>query len=157
MELREWILLKDEKEESGNRARDKGDTTENQTKNEGSSQGQSRDSQTSGEDRKIKKLELPLFNGEDPYGWAFRVEKSVCRRGEGGSGGGVHGGAYRPLLPADQVKPWNEIEDEGEGSPRTRGRGRGGRGRGRVRGGGRGRGWGRGHGRGRNPRSATAA
>ncbi|KAH9669340.1 Alba domain-containing protein [Citrus sinensis] len=35
---------------------------------------------------------------------------------------------YQPPLPADQVKPWNEFEDEG-------GRGRGGRGRGRGRGG----------------------
>ncbi|ESR41139.1 Alba domain-containing protein [Citrus sinensis] len=42
---------------------------------------------------------------------------------------------YQPPLPADQVKPWNEFEDEGEGSPRGRGRGRGGRGRGRGRGG----------------------
>ncbi|KAK2656079.1 hypothetical protein Ddye_009131 [Dipteronia dyeriana] len=37
---------------------------------------------------------------------------------------------YQPPLPADQVKPWNEYDDEREGSPRVRGRGRGGRGRG---------------------------
>ncbi|TXG60484.1 hypothetical protein EZV62_015057 [Acer yangbiense] len=37
---------------------------------------------------------------------------------------------YQPPLPADQVKPWNEYDDEREGSPRARGRGRGGRGRG---------------------------
>ncbi|KAF3440507.1 hypothetical protein FNV43_RR18791 [Rhamnella rubrinervis] len=41
---------------------------------------------------------------------------------------------YQPPLPADQVKPLNEFEDEGEGSPRIRSRGRGGRGRGRGRG-----------------------
>ncbi|KAJ0040254.1 hypothetical protein Pint_27050 [Pistacia integerrima] len=58
---------------------------------------------------------------------------------------------YQPPLPADQVKPWNEFEDEGEGSPRARGKGRGGRGRGRGRGDYNGGGWdgGRGRGRGR--------
>ncbi|XP_020974984.1 uncharacterized protein LOC107633594 isoform X1 [Arachis ipaensis] len=34
---------------------------------------------------------------------------------------------YQPLLPADQVKPLNEYDEEGEGSPRVRGRGCGGR------------------------------
>lgn len=70
---------------------------------------------------------------------------------------------YQPPLPADQVKPWNDLEYDGEGSPGVgRGRGRGARGRGRARGNGnfggeyyndgnweRGRGSGRGRGRGR--------
>ncbi|XP_068659894.1 uncharacterized protein [Aristolochia californica] len=44
---------------------------------------------------------------------------------------------YQSPIPADQVKPWAEVEYEGEGSPavRGRGRGRGFRGRGRGRGG----------------------
>ncbi|PQP98460.1 ribonuclease P protein subunit p25-like protein isoform X2 [Prunus yedoensis var. nudiflora] len=41
---------------------------------------------------------------------------------------------YQPPLPADQVKPLNDFEDNGEGSPRFRGRGRGGRGQARDRG-----------------------
>lgn len=41
---------------------------------------------------------------------------------------------YQPPLPADQVKPLNDFEDNGEGSPRFRGRSRGGRGRARDRG-----------------------
>lgn len=41
---------------------------------------------------------------------------------------------YQPPIPADQVKPLNDFEDDGEGSPRFRGRGRGGRGRSRGRG-----------------------
>ncbi|XP_044469983.1 ribonuclease P protein subunit p25-like protein isoform X2 [Mangifera indica] len=48
---------------------------------------------------------------------------------------------YQPPLPADQVKAWNEFEDEGEGSPRTHVKGRGGRGRGRGRGDYNGDGW----------------
>ncbi|XP_068664094.1 uncharacterized protein [Aristolochia californica] len=42
---------------------------------------------------------------------------------------------YQYPIPADQVRPWAEIEYDGEGSPAVRGRGRGGRGRGRGRGG----------------------
>ncbi|XP_050369905.1 uncharacterized protein LOC126787997 isoform X2 [Argentina anserina] len=41
---------------------------------------------------------------------------------------------YQPPIPADQVKPLNDVDDDGEGSPRFRGRGRGGRGRSRGRG-----------------------
>ncbi|XP_021301048.1 keratin, type II cytoskeletal 1-like [Herrania umbratica] len=41
---------------------------------------------------------------------------------------------YQPPLPADQVKPVNEFEDDVEASPRTRGRGRSSRGRVRGRG-----------------------
>ncbi|KAH9717910.1 Alba domain-containing protein [Citrus sinensis] len=71
---------------------------------------------------------------------------------------------YQPPLPADQVKPWNEFEDEGgeriflvhswdyNVDGWDGGRGFGGRGRGRGRGR-RGRGRARGRGRGRNPRS----
>ncbi|XP_044463605.1 ribonuclease P protein subunit p25-like protein isoform X2 [Mangifera indica] len=68
---------------------------------------------------------------------------------------------YQPPLSADQVKPWNEFEDEGEGSPKTRGRRRGGGGRGRGRGDYNGDGWdggpgfgsrGRGRARGRSSR-----
>ncbi|XP_022773846.1 keratin, type II cytoskeletal 1-like isoform X1 [Durio zibethinus] len=72
---------------------------------------------------------------------------------------------YQPPLPADQVKPLNEYEDDRtlEASPGTRGRGQGGQGRFRGRGNGvgeyNGDGWdggrgfggrGRGHGRGRS-------
>nr|XP_029118316.1 5'-3' exoribonuclease 2 isoform X1 [Elaeis guineensis] len=41
---------------------------------------------------------------------------------------------YQFPIPADQVKPWTDIDHEEEISPGVRGRGRGGRGRGRGRG-----------------------
>lgn len=75
LEMRELLRLREEREQEKDKEKEKSATSGNPNRNEGSSSERNRNGETTREERRIKKLELPIFNGDDPYGWTFRADR----------------------------------------------------------------------------------
>ncbi|XP_031263269.1 uncharacterized protein LOC116121451 [Pistacia vera] len=71
LELKEWMRIKDEKEASHSSGKSKMTEVE---KSDGEGD-KITDGESDKKDKKIKKMDLPYFNGEDPYGWTFRADR----------------------------------------------------------------------------------
>lgn len=75
LELRELMRLKDGNEASQSPDKGKIAMAENSNNGENRVYDQTREIEITKEDRRIKRLELPVFNGEDPYGWTFKADR----------------------------------------------------------------------------------
>ncbi|XP_031253666.1 cation/H(+) antiporter 15-like [Pistacia vera] len=100
LEFREWMRLRDKKEESQSCEKGKVAMTENSNSEESGVHDRSNGGEIGREDKRIKKLELLVFNGDDPYRWTFRANQyfvinqyeeeekveatAVCIEGRGG-------------------------------------------------------------------------
>ncbi|KAJ0027579.1 hypothetical protein Pint_35539 [Pistacia integerrima] len=68
------MQLREERDEARNHETHKTSSSENQNDGENSGNDPNKNSTELGkDDRKIKKLELSIFNGDDPYGWTFKA------------------------------------------------------------------------------------
>lgn len=75
LEMRELMRLRDEKEDARNREKETTATAENSNGGGEDSRERTRRDDQGKEERKIKRLELPVFNGDDPIGWTFRTDR----------------------------------------------------------------------------------
>ncbi|XP_031276149.1 uncharacterized protein LOC116134605 [Pistacia vera] len=74
-EMTELMRMRDERDEKRDREKEKSQSTSG---DQDSGYGREQDRETNGksekEEKKGRKLELPIFNGEDPFGWTFRAD-----------------------------------------------------------------------------------
>ncbi|XP_031272960.1 uncharacterized protein LOC116131442 [Pistacia vera] len=73
--MRELMRLRDERDEKRYREKEKSQPNfENTDSGDGREQGQETNRECGKEEKKGQKLELPIFSGEDPFGWTFRAD-----------------------------------------------------------------------------------